>query len=58
MNGKLILQGTMESMRMPLPPRLMMAIVGPCIGVASGIVIGLFTLVARWILRRGGALET
>ena len=50
--------GMMESMRMPLPPRLMMAIVGPCIGVASGIVIGLFTLVARWILRRGGALET
>src|SRR5262245_16353122 len=37
---------------MPLSPRLMMVIVGPCIGVASGIVIGVFALIAAWILRR------
>lgn len=40
---------------MPMSPRLMMMIVGPCIGVASGIVIGLFALVAAWILRRSRA---
>jgi uncharacterized membrane protein len=43
--------GMMESMKMPAP-RLVMAVVGPCIGVATGIVIGLFSLAARWILRR------
>ena len=44
----------MKSMPMPLPPRLLMAIVGPCVGVASGVVIGLFALVAAWLVRRGG----
>ena len=44
----------MKSMPMPLPPRLLMAIVGPCIGVVSGLVIGLFALAAAWIVRRGG----
>jgi len=43
----------MKSMPMPLPPRVLMAIVGPCVGTVSGIVIGLFALVAAWIVRRG-----
>jgi len=43
----------MKSMPMPLPPRLLMAIVGPCVGVVSGVVIGLFALVAAWLVRRG-----
>ena len=42
----------MKSMPMPLPPRLLMAIVGPCVGVVSGVVIGLFALVAAWLVRR------
>ena len=44
--------GMMESMKMPIAPQLLMAIVGPCVGVASGIVLGLFSLAARWILAR------
>ena len=43
----------MKSLPMPLPPRLLMAIVGPCVGVVSGVVIGLFALVAAWLVRRG-----
>ncbi len=43
----------MKSMPMPLPPRLLMAIVGPCIGIVSGCVIGLFALAAAWFMRRG-----
>ncbi len=43
----------MQTMKMPVSPRLLMAIVGPCIGVVSGIVIGLFALVAAWLMRRG-----
>jgi len=35
----------------PLPPRAMMAIVGPIVGVVSGIVIGLFALVAAKFVR-------
>ena len=44
----------MQSTKMPVSPRVMMAIVGPCIGVVSGIVIGLFALAASWLVRRGG----
>jgi hypothetical protein len=43
----------MTSMPLPDSPRLMMAIVGPVIGVASGLVIGLFAvLAARLVARR------
>ena len=42
----------MQSTRMPVSPRLRMAIVGPVIGVVSGIVIGLFAMVAAWLVRR------
>lgn len=36
----------------PLPPRAMMLIVGPCIGVVSGIVLGLFAWIASKFIRR------
>ena len=42
----------MKSMPIPLSPRLMMACVGPVVGVVSGIVIGLFAMAAAAILRR------
>jgi hypothetical protein len=35
----------------PLPPRAMMAIVGPAIGLASGLVLGLFSFVAGKLMR-------
>jgi hypothetical protein len=37
----------MTSMPLPTHPRLMMAVTGPVIGVVSGVVLGLFALVAR-----------
>ena len=43
----------MRSATLPVSPRLMMACVGPIIGVISGVVIGLFALLASWLLRRG-----
>ena len=43
------------SMPLAAHPRLMMAMVGPIVGVISGIVIGLFALVASLIVRRGQA---
>jgi len=43
----------MKSMPMPLPPRVMLAIIGPCIGAISGVVIGLLALLAALIMRRG-----
>ena len=42
----------MQSAGMPLPPRLMMACVGPIVGVISGVVIGLMSMVAAAIVRR------
>jgi len=42
----------MKSMPMPGSPRLMMAVVGPIVGVVSGVVIGLFSMLAAWILKR------
>jgi hypothetical protein len=39
---------------MPLPdsPRVMMALTGPVIGLVSGLVLGLFALVAGKLLKR------
>ena len=36
----------MASMPMPASPRVMMALIGPVIGVVSGLVLGLFAVVA------------
>jgi len=44
----------MQAAHMPVSPRVMMAIVGPCIGVVSGVVMGLFALLAGLFVRRGG----
>jgi hypothetical protein len=38
---------------MPLPGRLIMLCVGPIVGVVSGILIGLFAMVAARLVRRG-----
>jgi hypothetical protein len=48
----------MRSSTTPIPPRLLMACVGPVIGVVSGVLIGLLALVAVWILRRGSRATT
>ena len=42
----------MTAGRMPLPPRAMMAVVGPCIGVISGAVIGVFALLSARLVKR------
>ena len=48
----------MASMLLPDSPRLMMAVTGPVIGVASGLVLGLFAVVAsRLIAARGRPLR-
>jgi hypothetical protein len=42
--------GMMASMPLPSSPRLMMALVGPVIGIASGAIIGLFAYIARGLM--------
>jgi hypothetical protein len=44
-------EAMMSSMPMPGSPRLMMAIVGPVIGLISGALIGLFALIAARFVR-------
>src|SRR5262245_33288019 len=46
----------MKSMPLPDSPRVMMMLTGPVIGVISGIVLGLFALVASRVVRRRTAL--
>ena len=41
----------MKSMPFPDSPRLMMAIMGPVVGMISGIIIGLFALLAAKLVR-------
>ena len=41
----------MKSMPLPDSPRLMMALMGPIIGMISGIIIGLFALLAAKLVR-------
>jgi hypothetical protein len=36
----------------PFPPRIMMLLVGPVIGLASGVVLGLFAVVAAKLVKR------
>jgi hypothetical protein len=42
----------MTSMPLPDFPRLMMAMMGPVIGVVSGLVLGIFAVVAGQLVRR------
>jgi uncharacterized membrane protein len=46
----------MTSMRLPNRPRVMMAIMGPVIGVVSGVVLGLFALVATKLVKRSARI--
>ena len=41
----------MNNMPMPTHPRLMMALIGPVIGLVSGIVLGIFAVVATRLVR-------
>lgn len=43
----------MTTMPMPDSPRLMMTFTGPIIGVVSGIILGLFAVIASKIVRKG-----
>ena len=63
MNWKLILQLSLFGLAMglatvflipskPDSPRLMMAMMGPVIGVVSGLVLGLFAFVAGKLVKR------
>jgi hypothetical protein len=46
----------MSSMPLPDSPRMMMALMGPVIGVVSGLVLGLFSVVAaKLVTSRGRA---
>lgn len=48
----------MSSMPMPTHPRLMMALMGPVIGLVSGIVLGIFAVVATRLVRPAGVPAT
>ncbi len=48
----------MSSMPMPTHPRLMMALMGPVIGLLSGIVLGIFVVVATRLVRPAGVAAT
>jgi uncharacterized membrane protein len=60
MNWKLVVQLSLFGLAMaiatvfvvPVSPRVMMAITGPLVGVISGIVLGLFALIAVKIMNR------
>jgi uncharacterized membrane protein len=36
----------MEQLRFPISPRLMMALTGPVIGIVSGVILGVFSVIA------------
>jgi len=46
----------MKSMPANVPPRVLVACIGPLAGVISGVVIGLFAMVAWWLMRRGRSM--
>lgn len=41
----------LRSMPLPDSPRLMMVLTGPVFGLVSGLVLGLFAVVAHWLIR-------
>jgi hypothetical protein len=45
----------MQGPSMPAPPKVMMAMVGPIIGIISGVVIGIFTLIAGKLVKSPAA---
>ena len=44
----------MQSMPMPTHPRMMMVLMGPVVGVLSGLVLGLFAFIAGKLVKPGG----
>ena len=45
----------MEKMPMPASPRVTMAIIGPVVGLVSGIILGLFSLIASKIIHKNNS---
>ncbi len=45
----------MQSMPVPASPRLIMALTGPMFGLVSGVVLGLFALVAGKLVKNSSA---
>ena len=47
----------LNSMPMPTHPRIIMALTGPLVGLASGIVLGIFAVVATRLVRPAGVVS-
>jgi len=45
----------MEKMPMPASPRMTMALIGPVVGLVSGIILGLFSLIASKIVHKNNS---
>jgi hypothetical protein len=45
----------MEKMPMPASPRITMALIGPVVGLVSGIILGLFSLIASKIIHKNNS---
>lgn len=41
-----------DNAKMPLDPKIMMLIIGPVVGIASGLVLGLFSFVASKLVKK------
>jgi hypothetical protein len=48
----------MENAHLPVSPRVMMAIVGPVVGLLSGVIIGLFAFVAGKLVKSSTVSDT
>ena len=48
----------MQSRPLPVSPRAMMAIVGPVVGLLSGVILGLFAFVAGKLVKNGPVSDT
>jgi hypothetical protein len=48
----------MQSMPLPASPRLLMALTGPMVGLISGVVLGLFALIAGKLVKNPSAPES
>ena len=45
----------MEKMPMPASPRMTMALIGPVVGLVSGVILGLFSLIASKIVKKNNS---
>lgn len=44
--------------KMPLAPKVMMAVTGPIVGIVSGLILGLFAVIAARFVRRSAPVST